>query len=117
MTAFFYPGYSLINAITNAQYAVITFINDHHFTPGEYVGIRVGTQFGMSEINNKTALVLSITSNTITTNVDTTSFNAFVYPVSGLTSPPMCVPSASGIIPGSNPPTVNLFDTFDDRPS
>ncbi len=117
MNSFYYPQYQFISGITNAQQAVVTFTTAHMFTPGEIVGMRVTKPYGMFEINLQDALVLSITSQTITIDVDTTNYTPFIYPVSGLNTPPVCVPSASGVIPGSIPATVNLLDAFDNRPT
>lgn len=107
------PRRKFITAITNAQYAVATFSEDHNFTDGEIVSFRVTKPYGMVEINNLQSKVLSHTSNTITVDIDSTFWTPFIFPVAGLNSPPTCVPSASGIIPGSFPPTVNLEDCFD----
>lgn len=117
MLSFYYPQFRYVTAITNSQYATVTFSDVHMFTPGEIIGMRVSKPYGMTEINNVNALVLSITPTTIKINVDTSNFTPFIYPVSGTNTPPVCVPSASGVIPGSNPPTVNLFDTFDNVPT
>lgn len=112
----FSPSYKFISAITNAQNAVVTCTEDHNFTDGEYVSFRVSKPFGMYEINEKTAKVLSHTSDSITVDLDTLQLNSFIYPVSGKTSPPMVVPAGSGILPDYYPPTVTLIDSFDNRP-
>lgn len=115
----FYPSKAFISAITNEQNAVVTFTEDHEFTPGEIVSFRVGKQFGMYEINNIQTKVLSITDDTITVGVDTTFWTPFT--LANLnepgTSPPCCVPSASGVIPFEDgTPRVTIFDSFDNRP-
>lgn len=115
MTSTVYPSWKYITAITNAQYAVITTDGNHDFTDGEYVSMRVSAPYGMVEMNYKRAYILSHTSNTITTDIDSTNFNTFLYPVSGDNTPPVVVPSASGVIPGSYPSTMNLQDAFDVR--
>lgn len=111
----FYPRWKYISGITNAQQAVITFTEDHDFTDGEIVSFRVTKPYGMVEMNDRQAKVLSHTADTITVNIDTLNFNSYIYPVSGSNTPPVCVPSASGVIPGSYPATVNLEDAFDNR--
>lgn len=112
-----YPTLMYINAITNAQNAVVTFTADSDFTDGEYVSFRVTRDFGMYEINQKRGKVLSHTSNTITVDIDTINFTAFTY--ANLndpgTTPPTCVPAGSGIIPFRDPSTVNLYDSYDNR--
>lgn len=112
----FYPRFRYINSITNEQKAVVTCTEDHDFTDGEYVSFRVSRPYGMYEINEQRALVLSHTSDTITVDLDTLQFNSFVYPVSGKNTPPVVVPAGSGIIPNYYPYTVTLIDSFDNRP-
>ena len=107
------PRRKFIIAITNAQYAVATFSEDHNFTDGEIVSFRVTPPFGMVEINNLQSEFMSHTNNTITVNIDSTFWTPFIYPVAGKVSPPTCVPVGSGIIPRSVPPTVSLRDCFD----
>ncbi len=114
----FYPSLAYISAITNAQNAVVTFTANHEFTPGEIVSFRVGKQFGMHEINNVQARILTITSNSITVPVDSSFWTPFT--LANLndpgTSPPCCVPSSSGVIPFEAEARVTLFDAFDNRP-
>jgi hypothetical protein len=114
----FYPRWRWITGISQAANAVVTFSHTHDFTVGEKVSFRVPVQFGMNEINNVSATVLAIGAFTITIDVDTSGFTAFAYPTSAVAaagiSPAVCVPSASGIIPGFTP-TMNLVDAFDNR--
>lgn len=112
-----YPGFRYITGISNAQFAVVTTATDHFFTDGEIVSLRVSQPYGMVEINNKQVKVLSHTSNTITLDIDSSNFNAFLFPVAGLNTPPVVVPSSSSIIPRLYPYTVSLFDSFDVRPT
>lgn len=114
-----YPRYSFINGITNAQYAEVSFTAPHDFTVSEIVGFRVDRSFGMYEINRMRGKVLSITETTITVDIDTTNFNAFDYSSLNepFTSPPVCVPSASGIVINNGGiPQTSLIDAFDNRP-
>lgn len=114
-----YPGLAYINAITNAIEAVITFTENHNFSLGEIVGFRVGSAFGMREINQKYGRVLSLTSDTITVDIDSSSWTSFDYSVlddSG-TSPPVCVPVGGGNIPDTNPVKTNQIAAFDNRRS
>lgn len=113
----FYPRYSEIQAITNATQALVTFTEDHDFTPGEIVSFRVGIAFGMDEINNKRAKVLFITDDTITIDIDTSTWTPFSLANLNQpgTSPPVCVPSSSSVIPFQENPSVNIQDAFDNR--
>lgn len=112
-----YPQLAYINAITNAQNAVVTFTSDIEFTDGEYVSFRVTKDFGMFQINQVRGKVLSHTSDTITVDVDTSMWTPFTYAAidSAGSSPPLVVPAGSGIIPNYYPDTVNLEDSFDNR--
>jgi hypothetical protein len=115
----FYPSKSFIEDITNDLNATITFTEDHDFTPGEIVSFRVEKQFGMSEINNIRATVMLTTSNSVTVPVNTLTWTPFSLANLNQpgTSPPCCVPSASGVIPFEDDPArVTLFDAFDNRP-
>lgn len=112
-----YPRYGFITGITNAKQAVVTFSDTHDFTDGEVISFRVTQPFGMVEMNNKQAKVLSHDATTITVDIDSNFFTHFIYPaVQTKVTPPVVVPSASSIIPGSNPATVTLYDSFDNRP-
>lgn len=115
----FYPTYSFISEITNATQATVTFTADHDFTPGEIVSFRVGQAFGMSEINNKRGKVLITGNSSIVINIDTTTWTPFT--LSNLndpgTSPPVCVPSSSSVVPFEENPSVNIQDAFDNRRS
>lgn len=114
MTSYeFVPRYEFITAITNEQYAVVTFEDEHDFSNGEIIGLRISTPYGMVQANNKEVKVLSHDAMSVTIDLDTTDFTPFIYPVPGLNTPPIAVPSASGIIPNSNPATMNLEDAFD----
>jgi len=112
-----YPKIAYINAITNALNAVATFTADHDFTIGEIVSFRVTKSFGMREINNYRTKVLSKTNDTITVDLDTSTWTPFTYAninTAG-TTPPICVPSCSGVIDNITIPSYNLEDAFDKR--
>jgi hypothetical protein len=109
----FTPSYSFITGITKAQYAVVTFLQPHDFSDGEIVSFRVTKPFGMVQLNNVQTNILSHTTSTITVNADTSSFDPFIYPVSGKVTPPVCVPVGAGLVPFAYTPTVKLDDCFD----
>jgi hypothetical protein len=117
-TNVFYPAVAYINAITQAQNAVVTFTANHDYTVGENIGFRVTKPFGMFEINQMIGLVLAITPTTVTVNIDTSNFTPFSYASINTagTTPPTCVPSSSGVAPMQAVPTVNLADAFDNQP-
>lgn len=113
----FYPRYSQISDITNDVQATITFTEEHDFTPGEVVSFRVGPQFGMNEINNKKARVLITTDDSITVGLNSQYWTPFTLANLNQpgTSPTICVPSASSVVPFQENPSVNLEDSFDNR--
>ena len=114
---YFYPTFFQILSITNDVKAVITFTEEHDFSAGEIVSFRVGPLFGMKEINNKHSRILSTTDDTITVDLNSQYWTPFT--LANLdepgTSPPICVPSSSGVIPFQENPTVNIEDSFDNR--
>lgn len=111
-----YPRFGYITDISNARNAEITFSEEHDFTDGEYVSLRVTAPFGMFEANNKIVRVLSHTDDAITVELDTTFYTPFIFPaVQTKVTPPVAVPSSSGIIPNLYPKTMNLEDSFDNR--
>ena len=117
MSSNFVPAYSLIFDITQAQNAVVTFRSPHTFVVGEIVSFRVSRPYEMYQINNQQGTVIASTTSTITVDIDTTEYDEFFFTVNPVQLPAMCVPSASGIIPGSTPPTVCLEDAFDNVPN
>lgn len=125
-----YPRWRYIANITQAAQAVVFFTEKNDFTPGEIVSFRVSSDFGMDEINNQQARVLSVTNSatvsSITLDLDTTGYTAFAFPTSAIAaagvSPAVCLPSSSGVVPDSGsattpqePPGTNLRDAFDNR--
>ncbi len=113
----FYPHFSYISSITNSTQAIVTFTDTHDFTPGEIVSFRVGRQFGMYEINNQKGKVILKDDTSIVVDIDTSTWNTFS--LSNLdepgTSPPVCVPSSSSVVPFEYNPMVNIQDAFDNR--
>lgn len=132
----YYPRLRYVAYITQATQAVVYFTAPNDFTPGEIVDFTIPTTYGMNELSYLTrepggaARVLSVTNSStvssITIDVDTSGFSAFVYPASGSiqsgASPATCYPAGSGVVPynGSStipqsPPGTNLQDAFDNR--
>jgi len=115
MTNIPYPRNALITDITQAIKAVVTFTEAPTFSIGEIISFRTSKADGMyGLINNQRARVLEVSGDTVTVDLNTLGYGSFVYPSPALT-PPMAVPSASGIIPGLYPSTMNLQDSNDMR--
>lgn len=109
----FIPNLQYISNITQSQSAVVTFLEDHNFTVGEWISFRVPPPNGMIQLNNQKALILSITPTTVTIEVDTLQFYPFIY-VQDPQFPCIAVPAGSGIPRGTA--TVTLEDAFDNEP-
>jgi hypothetical protein len=112
----FVPPFSYVSGISQAQNAVATFTSAHDFSNGEYISFRVSKPYGMVEINNQRGLVLANDTFTVTTDIDSSFYTPFIYPIDGSitpNTPPVAVPAGSGIIPNYAPATVTLFDAFD----
>lgn len=84
----FYPRRRYITNITQAANAVITMSVAHNFTVGEYVRIYVpDSNFGMTQIHEQLGQITAVTTgatNTITVNINSTSFSAFSFPTSAV---------------------------------
>lgn len=109
------PRIFYINSITLGVKTVIGFTENHDYSLGEYISFRISQPYGTKELNNQKATVQELTANTVTVFIDSSFYTPFIYPVSGKNTPPITVPAGSGIIPRSNPATVNLEDCFDTR--
>lgn len=109
----FIPNLQYISDITQAVPAVVTFTSDHNFTNGEWISFRIPPANGMIQLNNQKALIISITSDTVTIAVDSLDFYPFIY-VEDPQVPCVAVPAGSGIVPGTG--TVTLEDAFDNQP-
>lgn len=125
-----YPRWSYIANITAATQAVVYFTAKNDYTPGELLSFRVPSEFGMQQMNNVQARVLSVTNSSTVSSVtldwDTSGYTAFAFPTSAVAaagvSPAVAVPSASGVVPDNGSATVpqipegtNLRDAFDNR--
>lgn len=108
-TVMYYPGYSQLQvhenlivrtilSITKANPMVVTTLQDHEYVAGMNVNFLIPIQFGMQELNLKTLQVISLTSNTLTLNLDSTSFSVFSYPspLPSAYTPPSVIPFSSG---------------------
>lgn len=105
----YYPGYSqttvtenlvwqVISSITQANPMVVTTANTNNYVPGVKVRFSIPSIFGMQQLNGVQAQVISVTTNTLTCNVDSSSFTPFAYPVSlpSAYTPPVVIPDSSG---------------------
>lgn len=77
----FYPKRRFISKITKAAAAVITTTVSHGYTVGQSVRLQVPSVFGMTQINELTGKVTAVAASTITTDIDSTAFTAFAWPL------------------------------------
>ena len=125
-----YPRWAYIAMITKATQAVVYFTGKNDYTVGENLYFRVPEEFGMQEINNQVARVLSVTNSStvssVTLDLDTSGYTTYVFPTSAVAaagvSPAMAGPSSSGVVPDNGSATIpqipegyNLRDAFDNR--
>ena len=105
----YYPGYSqvqvqdnlivqTIESITQAYPMVVTTVRNHGYVAGMMVRFLIPPSFGMIELNAVNAQVISITSDTLTIDVDSTNFSSFSYPspFPSAFTPPSVIPNSSG---------------------
>jgi hypothetical protein len=110
----FIPNLQYITNITQANPAVVTFLDSTNFTAAEWIGFRIPPANGMIQLNNQSAQIISLTSNTATIDIDTRNFYPFIY-VQDPQIPCIAVPVSSGIIPGTT--AITLEDAFDNEPT
>jgi hypothetical protein len=109
----FIPNLQYITNITQSSPCVVTLLDNHNFTLGEWISFRVPPPNGMIQLNNQKALIIGLTSNTVTIAVDSLQFYRFIYVINGQI-PCVAVPAGSGIPPRTA--TVTLEDAFDNQP-
>lgn len=118
---YYYPNRAQITGISAANPAVITTSTNHGFTVGQQVRIICPTKFGMTQINNKMAIISAVTATTITLggilSIDSSAYTAFAWPATTSVpfSPALVVPVGSGPTPTTFLPSVQYnYDTLDD---
>ncbi len=62
------------------QQTVITTAIDHAFVIGSLVAFSIPQEWGMNQLNGLKGYVITLTSDTITINIDSSQFDAFVTP-------------------------------------
>jgi len=88
------PFVTGITAITpQGQSTLVTADQNHGFVIGNEVTFQIPPQWGMFQLNGMSGFVTAITSNTITVNINTSNFNAFVVPGSTNLSPAQIIPA------------------------
>ncbi len=109
MSVIYYPGYSQVQvhdnlviktilSVTQSNPCVITTTEDHVYIAGMMVTFLIPVSFGMVQLNNQNVQVISLTSDTLTINLDSTGFTSFAYPspLPSAYTPPSIIPNSSG---------------------
>lgn len=80
----FYPKTRTISVITAANPAVVTTTVSHSYAVGQKVRMQVPSEYGMTQMNGLWATITAITASTFTTDIDSTAFTAFAWPVTAV---------------------------------
>lgn len=92
-TSVYTPFVTGISAITQANPAVITTSVNHGFVIGNEVTFQIPNGWGMLQLNGLSGYITAISSNTITVNINTSTFDAFVVPATSHISPAQVIPA------------------------
>lgn len=76
----YYPTRRFIVNITQAFPAVVTTSVNHGYTVGQSVRLNIPSVFGMTQANGLLVNIVAVTASTFSVSLDTTGFNAFVFP-------------------------------------
>jgi hypothetical protein len=92
----FYPRHRFISEISVASQAVVTMTVTHGYQIGQEVRFVVPAAYGMVEMDGLQGAIVAIdtTANTITVDIDSSTFTAFTFPLSAAApfSPALVVP-------------------------
>lgn len=91
------PELCFITNISQAANAVITTNINHAFVVGQEVSFILPSGWGMTEINGLKGTVLSVTSGSITVDIDSSGFTAFAYPTSATAAAGITFPQVFAI--------------------
>lgn len=91
------PQFLVITSITKANQAVVTVSTANFFVIGQLVKFSVPSSYGMYEIDQMKAEIISIDATNLifTVSINTTQFNAFVTPSTFQEQPATMSPSGS----------------------
>lgn len=108
----YYPRNRIITSISKAASAVIVMSVTHGFTVGQLVRIIVPSAFGMTQLSNQLATITAIntTTNSITINVDTTSYTTFAFPNSATAALGVTFAQVVPVGEAATSPYQNLLD-------
>jgi hypothetical protein len=77
---------------------VVTTTEPHEYVAGMEVTFLIPPQFGMIQLNKRIGQVVSLTTTTLTINIDSINFTAFAYPspLPSAFTPASVIPNNSG---------------------
>jgi len=80
----FYPKTRTISKITAASPAVVTTTVSHSYAIGQKVRLDVPSEYGMTQMNGLWATITAVSASTFTTDIDSTAFTAFAWPLTAV---------------------------------
>jgi hypothetical protein len=115
----YFPSRRYITAITAATSAVITMSVTHGLSVGQVVRVKVPAGWGMTEIDGLQGEITAVntTTNTITTDIDSSAFTAFAFPLSATAAAgvdfPLVIPfgDAGNVLAGAQD-NIAVFQAF-----
>lgn len=116
----YYPKSRFITGITKATSAVITMSVAHDYTVGQLVRIIVPDAFGMLEMDGLLGTITAISTgstNTITVNIDSSSFTTFAFPTSATAGAGVTFAQVVPVGEAATAPYQNLLDDATDNQS
>lgn len=88
------PFVTGISAITPVGHStLVTTDEDHGYVIGNEVTFQIPKEWGMIQLNGLSGFITAITDDTITVNINTSNFDAFVVPGSSHVSPAQVIPA------------------------
>lgn len=90
----FFPSLNGIWNITNGYPSVVRLFLPVNYVVNQFISLRVPPEFGMVQATGKTARIMAVNTgaNTVTLDLDTTSFDPYVLPIA-FTQLPLTIPS------------------------
>lgn len=108
-----------ISAIALGQQTVITTTVNHSFVIGNQVAFQIPKEYGTRQLNAVDGYVLDTTPTTVTLNIDSTHFDAFIIPSVNpliVLDPAQIIPIGDAntgyVLPGGQRPTLQIPGSF-----
>lgn len=112
------PSALEITAITRAYPAVVTASAEENqvntYQNGQLVKFTIPYDYGMSQLDNKTASVISVAGSNITVDIDTRGFDVFSVPIAG-EQPASLSPAGSRNLSFNNTTRRVPFQSYNNR--